>query len=355
MTPSIPKLNNYGGFMPVITITHLPGTLGEELAKRLSLKLGIPVYERVDMANLFLQDIATDYDLKLLDESPKNYQRNAKNGITFRDNILHGLNQLADKSNAIILGTVPALFLAQHPNTVHIHVTAPKDLRARRLAKTKKYNKEEIAQLMNSSDKNFKRYGKILFDEESKDPFLYHITINTGKVSVDAAVLMATELYNDSLAREYLYDSDSENRKIQHRQEESTLMKNPSEIAFAKVLDMYHIRWIYEPTTFELEQNSDGMVASAFSPDFYLPDYDIYLELTVMNPRYSTDKKRKIRRIKELYPDINIKLVQKKDFDHFIRSLNRASTVLLSHNDKKKFKDKIDEDLKRAEGISNEF
>ena len=324
--------------MPIITITDLPGTGGEEIASRLSLKLGIPLYNKSDTWRHALEGISTKYDIKLLNESPKNFKRNAQNGKSFQENISKGLNSLADTSNAVVLGIVPGLFLAKHPNAIHVHVTAPEELRKRRLLKLSANSQEVVSELMRDADREFKRFGKILFDEKSQDPFLYHITINTGKVSVDAAVLMIAELFKDHMAKQVLFNSASEDDRIKHREAASTEMKNQSELDFSKVLDMYHIRWIYEPKTFALTYDGAGRMSQAFSPDFYLPDYDIYLELTIMNPKYSTEKKQKIKLLEELYPGTKVKLVQKKDFEHFLRSLKRASTILLSTKSKKKNK-----------------
>ncbi len=89
--------------------------------------------------------------------------------------------------------------------------------------------------------------------------------------------------------------------------------QHPSEREFALLLDFYGIRWEYEPRTFPLEYNPDGSVRSAFSPDFYLPDLDMYVELTVQSSRLNHLKNRKIRRLKELYPNINIKLLKRRD------------------------------------------
>ena len=52
----------------------------------------------------------------------------------------------------------------------------------------------------------------------------------------------------------------------------------------------------------------------AFAPDFYLPDFDLYIELTTMSQKLVTKKNRKVRRLKELYPDIQIKIFYQKDF-----------------------------------------
>ena len=88
---------------------------------------------------------------------------------------------------------------------------------------------------------------------------------------------------------------------------------HPIEEEFARILDYYGIEWQYEPRTFELEWDEDGRVTKAFSPDFYLPGQDLFIELTTIRPKLITKKNRKIRRLQELYPDINIKLLKRSD------------------------------------------
>lgn len=89
---------------------------------------------------------------------------------------------------------------------------------------------------------------------------------------------------------------------------------HPSERVAAEILDFYHIRWAYEPDTFPIEWDSNGNVIASFSPDFYLSDLDLYIELTTMSQKLVTKKNRKVRRLKELYPDIRIKILYQKDF-----------------------------------------
>ena len=89
---------------------------------------------------------------------------------------------------------------------------------------------------------------------------------------------------------------------------------NPAELEYAKILDWYGIPWLYEPTTFVLERDDEGRVTEAFSPDFYLPDQDLYLEVTVMKQSLVTRKNRKLRKLRELYPDVKIKLFYERDF-----------------------------------------
>ena len=93
---------------------------------------------------------------------------------------------------------------------------------------------------------------------------------------------------------------------------------HPSEAEFARILDFYQIAWEYEPRTFELKWDDDGKLVEAFSPDFYLPEQDLYIELTTMEQRLITKKHRKVRRLRELYPEINIKLLNRSDFEQMM-------------------------------------
>ncbi len=88
---------------------------------------------------------------------------------------------------------------------------------------------------------------------------------------------------------------------------------HPAEEAFAGILDFYGIKWEYEPRTFPLERDAAGNVVEAFTPDFYLPEQDLYIELTTLRPQLSTRKNRKLRRMKELYPEVNIKLFKRRE------------------------------------------
>ncbi len=87
-----------------------------------------------------------------------------------------------------------------------------------------------------------------------------------------------------------------------------------SEREFAAILDFYQIAWQYEPHTFPLAWDAAGQPIESFSPDFYLPELDLYVELTTLKQSLVTKKNRKLRRLRELYPDVNIKLFYGRDF-----------------------------------------
>ncbi len=87
-----------------------------------------------------------------------------------------------------------------------------------------------------------------------------------------------------------------------------------SERRFAGVLDFYGITWEYEPTEFVLAWDEDGRPNQAFRPDFFLPDYDLYIELTTLNQRLVTKKNAKVRRLRELHPEVTVKVLYQRDY-----------------------------------------
>ena len=94
---------------------------------------------------------------------------------------------------------------------------------------------------------------------------------------------------------------------------EKPRFQNDVEVECAKLLDYYRVPWDYEPREFILEQAEDGAVVEGFRPDFYLPEQDLYLEVTVMKQSLVTRKNRKLRKLRELYPDVKVKLFYKRD------------------------------------------
>lgn len=86
-----------------------------------------------------------------------------------------------------------------------------------------------------------------------------------------------------------------------------------SERQVAGLLDFYGVRWEYEPVQFVLEWDDLGRPTCAFRPDFYLPDHGCFVEVTTLNQRLVTRKNAKVRRMKELFPDIDVKLLYQRD------------------------------------------
>jgi len=100
-----------------------------------------------------------------------------------------------------------------------------------------------------------------------------------------------------------------------------------SEAEMARILDFYRVRWEYEPHTFPILWNLDGAVVESFAPDFWLPDLDLYLEMTTLRQKLVRKKNRKLRRVLELYPDLRVKLFYARDFRALMLKFGRLALV----------------------------
>jgi len=100
-----------------------------------------------------------------------------------------------------------------------------------------------------------------------------------------------------------------------------------SEAELARILDYYGIAWEYEPRPFPIRWNLDGAVVESFAPDFYLPDLDLYVELTTLRQSLVRKKNRKLRRLREIYPDVQIKLFYARDFRALLLKYGRIGLL----------------------------
>lgn len=96
---------------------------------------------------------------------------------------------------------------------------------------------------------------------------------------------------------------------------------HPSEAEFARLLDFYRIHWEYEPRTFVLRTSADGHVEVGFTPDFYLPEFDLYIELTTKKPHLMDRKLRQMESLRQQNPALQIELVDRADFEHLAQKL----------------------------------
>jgi hypothetical protein len=95
---------------------------------------------------------------------------------------------------------------------------------------------------------------------------------------------------------------------------DSVKFAHASERQFARLLDFYQIEWEYEPRSFDLGWDREGNIIQRFTPDFFLPQYDLYIEITTLNQKLVTKKNGKIRKLRELYPGVNCKVFYQRDY-----------------------------------------
>jgi hypothetical protein len=140
-----------------------------------------------------------------------------------------------------------------------------------------------------------------------------------NSVEIPASLLPELKLAVTALEQNIADDSlptETGDRRFAHASEEE----------FARILDFYHIAWQYEPRTFAIEWDPDGNATKSFTPDFYLPEHDLYIELTTLKQSLVTKKNRKVRLLRELYPDVNIKVLYAADYRKLVEKFAASGT-----------------------------
>ncbi len=307
--------------MAIVTISREIGSLGEAIGQSLGRKLNYEYLDRQGMLKLFLGEHITSYQMRSLIESPKSFFNSFTHPVTgdqttFMDYLKEVMPVYAASHPGVWLGFAADEFLKGEADVTSIRIIASNETRLRRLTESTRLAESEALAMLQSQDKIDYRFSKTLFGIDCGDPLRYDLVINTDHLSLLAASNAIVASWKDLFARKQMLLEKDEDR-ISLNPSEIPRLKNKAEIEVARLLDRYGVEWRYEPKTFPVEWDDDGRVTMAFSPDFFLTEFNTYLELTTMDQKYVTIKNKKAKKAKELY-GVNIKIVYKKDFEDMV-------------------------------------
>ena len=312
-----------GGVMAIITISRQNGSLGDEIADELASRLGTVVISRKYALENFFGEINPG-TLDRLNESAKFFATTLPGSSrTYADILVERIREMASQSrdkDLVILGMGGSVLLAGFPGAVHVRVTASEATRLSTIARQYRITADEAYEVLNIADRKHRKFVRTVYGADITSPEQFDLILNTDRLSVGECVDAVIELARKHEIRIRLAESNADSGTIDH-QSRNVVFKNETEEEFAKILNMYNIEWLYEPKTFPVEWDAEGNVTMAISPDFYLPKFNLYLELTTMDQRYVTKKNKKMRLVRELYPGTNIRIVYKKDFNELVDRL----------------------------------
>lgn len=299
--------------MAIITISRQSGSMGREIAEEISKKLNIPLITRKQFLSQILSDTLSPHELNMLEQSPKFYLNKSNEGITYKELIEKRLLEEASKGSCVILGMGAQIIFSNSPDAMNIRVVASHETRLKRFGE--KYGQKGIdaEKLIKQTDRRHKRFISLLYGADSSDPLLYDMVLNTDTMTVEQCVELISYNINLKESMKYL-SSFNQNNAANDPKSKKIVFKHPAEEEFANILNMYGIDWEYEPRTFPVKWDAEGNVTMAISPDFYLTKFDTYIEITTMDQKYVTTKNKKVKLLRELYPEVNVNIVYKKDF-----------------------------------------
>ena len=307
--------------MAVITVSRETGSGGSEIARLLAERLGFRLLDRAGLEALLPGYGLDEHELLDIGSLPEDPEEWARSELKLYLELVNScISDLGDLENLILLGRGGQCLFGQ--NAIHLRVVAPEEKRVGRIVANEGLLEEAARAQITRRDRFRTSYVRRVFGKDPADPLLYDMVLRCDGFDIEACVRLAVQAFGQRSMRVLPPPRAVTPSGLRPQQrtsdEQAPAFVNESEEAFARLLNFYHIRWEYEPTTFPLAWNDEGLGSEAFSPDFYLVDYDTYIELTTLRQSLVTKKNRKIRRLKELYPDVKVRIFYRKDYKQLL-------------------------------------
>jgi hypothetical protein len=242
------------------------------------------------------------------------------------------LARLATEAHVVYCAVGGELQARHFAGMLRVHVVAPENVRVGNLMLDGRMERAAARALLLQLETQSRADRKAKFGKTKATADLFDLVLNAESLTTEQmAELIETAVATTGLKeRGYLSTAAEAQLQFQMRLKlarygivppshvtlRRKMFAHQSEEMFANLLDFYRIAWEYEPRSFPVQYAPDGTVLESFTPDFYLPEFDVYVELTTMKQSLVTRKNRKVRLLRQLYPHLNIQVYYQKDFEN---------------------------------------
>jgi hypothetical protein len=304
--------------MALLTISGEPASRYEEVAQATARLMRFESISETRLGQLLVEEFGEA-------EIPDRAWRSAVASIVAR---------LAAQHHLVVALPGSESLLPPMPGLLRAGIVASQARRAGNVMLDRRFERHEAAAALEEMDEEERRRRKARFGRAVPPPDSFDIMLNAEHMDAlqMAEVLRAAAAANCLTEQGFLSAAAEAELQFHTRLElarhgitpagranfKPVTFGHPSEEVFANLLDFYRIQWEYEPRSFPLQWDKDGNVIEAFTPDFYLPDLDLYVELTTMKQALVTPKNRKIKLLRAVYPHVNIQVFYQKDFQDLI-------------------------------------
>lgn len=305
--------------MAVITVSGEPGCRTREVAQLTAQRLGFQLLSPARLAAMAEEEFGPPSPLteKLWPEIVSSI-----------------LIRLATEQHLVVSVDGAERLFGQYPGLVRVRVTAPPGRRIGNLMLDDRLDRASARQHLRDRERQLRIERKMRFGRATPQAHDFDLTINAEFIdSAHMAQLIETAVESRQLLDHGFLSRAAEAQmqfKLRYQLSKEGLQPkskaslkapqfmHPSEQIFANLLNFYRIAWEYEPRTFPIQWDPNGKVTESFTPDFYLVDSDMYVELTTMKQSLVTKKNRKVKLLRALYPEINIQIFYQKDLQDLI-------------------------------------
>jgi cytidylate kinase len=317
--------------MAVVTVSGEPGCRTREVAQIVAQRLGFEHVPAARLASWLEEEFGAPESL------PEKAWRHAAASILLR----HATE------NHLVLGVDGAeLLFRQFPALLRVWVIAPLNRRIGNTMLDDRLDRPAARLRLTEQERAMRTRRKQRFGRANPDPHTFDLILNAATLDSEhmAALVASAVQSRDLLTQGYLSRAAEAQMQFQLRyalsrdaiqprglaQLTRTPFSHPSEQVFANVLDFYRIPWEYEPRSFPIQWDKDNRALESFTPDFYLPESDLYIELTTMKQSLVTRKNRKIKLLRQIYPGINIQVFYQKDLQDLVLKYGLSADTVKS-------------------------
>jgi cytidylate kinase len=317
--------------MALIAVSGHPGCRFEEVARRAAQRLDFHLLTQSRTRDLAVEEFGSGAPLP---------------DKAYPSLVTSVLAKLATERHIVYCAVGGELQARHFPGMLRVHVVAPESVRIGNLMIDNRLDRPAARRLLLELEAADRADRKSKFGKTKATADLFDMVLNAESLnSEQMAGLIETAVRGAGLQERGLLSPAAEiqlqfqmrlrlarygivpPRNITVR---NKMFANPSEEMFANLLDFYRIAWEYEPRSFPIQYERDGTVLEAFTPDFYLQEFDLYVELTTMKQSLVTKKNRKVRLLRELYPGVNIQVFYQKDFENLIFKYGLAERPVIA-------------------------
>lgn len=305
--------------MALIAVSGQPGCRFEEVARLSVHRLGFELVNESRIQGLIEHEFGPD--ARVPDKARA-------------DLIASILARLATEHHLVYCAPGAEMLSRQFPGTLRVRVVAPDSVRAGNLMLDRRLERPAARQLLRDLDAADRAQYKNLFGRATAPHYWFDLMLNAESMDSEQMVELIQSSVRALGLKERGFLSAAAEAQIQFQIRlrlarhgivppgavhlPQATFAHQSEQIFANLLNFYRIAWEYEPRSFPVQWDAEGRISESFTPDFYLPEFNLYVELTTMKQSLVTRKNRKIRLLRELYPHLNIQVFYQKDFENLI-------------------------------------
>lgn len=316
--------------MALIAVSGQTGCRVEQVARISAQRLGFELVAPAHVQALVEREFGTDPPVP---------------DKAYNDVLASIVAHLATEHHLMLAVDGAELLIRRFPGMLRVYITAPEAVRAGNIMLDRRIDRPSAKEALWEMEAQAARRRRAIFGKAAITTDAFDLVLNAGTLNSEQMVeliegaarsLALAERGYLSAAAEAQMQFQIRLRLAKHKIAPAGQIGLPrktfahqSEQIFANLLDFYRIAWEYEPRSFPIHWDAEGKVAESFTPDFYLPEFDLYVELTTMKQSLVTRKNRKLKRMRELYPEVNVQIFYQKDFENLIFKYGLEKTAEL--------------------------